>query len=54
MIYGNVYKNERKQRAQRMLEAVGLGDRIHHMPAEMSGDSASVLRLPVHLLMILL
>lgn len=37
MIYGNVYKNERKQRAQRMLEAVGLGDRIHHMPAEMSG-----------------
>ena len=37
MIYGNIYKNERKQRAQRMLEAVGLGDRIHHMPAEMSG-----------------
>jgi len=37
MIYGNVYKNERKQRAQRMLEAVGLGDCIHHMPAEMSG-----------------
>ena len=37
MIYGNVYKNERKQRAQRMLEAVGLGDLIHHMPAEMSG-----------------
>ena len=37
MIYGNVYKRERKERAARMLEAVGLGDRMNHMPAEMSG-----------------
>ena len=37
MIYGNLYKNERKERATKMLESVGLGDRIHHMPAEMSG-----------------
>lgn len=37
MIYGNVYKNERKERAKKMLEDVGLGDRINHMPAEMSG-----------------
>lgn len=37
MIYGNVYKSERKERAARMLAAVGLGDRMDHMPAEMSG-----------------
>lgn len=37
MIYGNVFKNERKKRAEEMLISVGLGDRIHHMPAEMSG-----------------
>ena len=37
MIYGNLYKNERKERATAMLESVGLGDRIYHMPAEMSG-----------------
>ncbi|MDY6084642.1 MAG: ABC transporter ATP-binding protein [Dialister sp.] len=37
MIYGNVYKSERKERAARMLAAVGLGDRRDHMPAEMSG-----------------
>ena len=37
MIYGNVFKNERKERATRMLESVGLGDRVNHMPAEMSG-----------------
>ena len=37
MIYGNVFKNERKQRAVKMLESVGLGDRVNHMPAEMSG-----------------
>lgn len=37
MIYGSVFKKERKPRAIEMLEAVGLGDRIHHMPMEMSG-----------------
>lgn len=37
MIYGNVFKKERKERALHMLESVGLGDRIHHMPTEMSG-----------------
>ncbi len=37
MIYGNVYKSERRERAERMLASVGLSDRIHHMPAEMSG-----------------
>ena len=37
MIYGSLFKNERKERAVKMLESVGLGDRINHMPAEMSG-----------------
>jgi putative ABC transport system ATP-binding protein len=37
MIYGNVFKSERKERARTMLERVGLGDRIDHMPAELSG-----------------
>ena len=37
MIYGNVFKKERKDRAMCMLESVGLGDRVDHMPAEMSG-----------------
>ena len=37
MVYGGLYKKERKERASKMLESVGLGDRLDHMPAEMSG-----------------
>ena len=37
MIYGNVDKNERKARAEKMLASVGLGARIDYMPSEMSG-----------------
>lgn len=37
MIYGHVYKSERKERAIHMLELVGLESRIDHVPAEMSG-----------------
>ena len=37
MFYGNVFRNERVERATKMLEMVGLGNRINHMPAEMSG-----------------
>jgi putative ABC transport system ATP-binding protein len=35
--YANVSGKERRRRAIEALESVGLGDRIHHTPAELSG-----------------
>jgi putative ABC transport system ATP-binding protein len=37
LIYSGVPRKERRDRARRALEAVGLGDRVHHRPNEMSG-----------------
>ena len=37
MIYGNVFKSERRKRAVEMLKHLGLGDHIDHMPNELSG-----------------
>lgn len=37
LIYAGVPGPERRQRALGALEAVGLADRVHHMPNEMSG-----------------
>lgn len=37
MIYGSVFKKERKNRAIEVLKSVGLEERIYHMPTEMSG-----------------
>jgi putative ABC transport system ATP-binding protein len=37
MSIADVGKSERKQRAAKLLEAVGLKDRINHKPAELSG-----------------
>jgi putative ABC transport system ATP-binding protein len=37
LIYGGVPAKERKPRAEAMLDKVGLGDRMHHRPAELSG-----------------
>ncbi len=37
MVYGHVYKSERRKRAEAMLKSLGLGDRIDHMPNELSG-----------------
>ena len=37
LIYAGVGKNERKERARKVLDAVGLGDRADHQPNELSG-----------------
>jgi len=37
LIYGGVRKSERIQRAEAILQAVGLGHRMHHKPNELSG-----------------
>ncbi len=37
LIYAGHPRAERRERAERALEAVGLGDRMHHRPNEMSG-----------------
>jgi putative ABC transport system ATP-binding protein len=37
LIYGGVPKNERRERALKVLEEVGLADRVTHKPNELSG-----------------
>jgi putative ABC transport system ATP-binding protein len=37
LIYGGTSARERRQRAEHVLEQVGLADRMHHRPAELSG-----------------
>ncbi|MEN3027593.1 MAG: ABC transporter ATP-binding protein [Chlorobiota bacterium] len=37
LIYAGLPAEERRQRARAALEAVGLGDRLHHRPNELSG-----------------
>lgn len=37
MVYAGLNKNERRQRALEALAKVGMQDRIHHRPAELSG-----------------
>ncbi len=37
MIFAGVPREEREKKATRLLERVGLGDRLHHRPTELSG-----------------
>jgi len=37
MIFAGVPREERVKKATRLLERVGLGDRLHHRPTELSG-----------------
>lgn len=37
LLFNNIPKKERIQRATGILDKVGLGDRLHHKPSEMSG-----------------
>jgi putative ABC transport system ATP-binding protein len=37
LLYQGVGRRERMERAQRSLEALGLGDRLDHLPSELSG-----------------
>lgn len=37
LVYAGIRKAERLEKAQKALESVGLGDRVHHKPNELSG-----------------
>ena len=37
LVYGGLNSSERRERAMEALDAVGLGDRVHHRPNELSG-----------------
>ena len=37
MIYANISRSERIEKAKKALDAVGLNDRMHHKPNELSG-----------------
>jgi putative ABC transport system ATP-binding protein len=37
MLFGGIGRKERRQRAKRRLDEVGLGDRVEHKPTELSG-----------------
>ncbi|HLR37443.1 MAG TPA: ABC transporter ATP-binding protein [Chitinophagaceae bacterium] len=40
LVYSGIPREEREDRAKAMLEQVGLGDRIHHKPNEISGGQS--------------
>ena len=52
LIYSGTPRKQRMEMAMEVLRKVDLVDRSHHRPNELSGDNASVLRLPGHWLII--
>lgn len=40
LIYGGTHRLERQERATQLLKRVGLGDRLHHRPTELSGGQS--------------
>ena len=40
LVYARVPREERQERARRVLKMVGLGDRLHHKPTELSGGQS--------------
>lgn len=40
LVYAGVPRTQRNERAVHMLELVGLGDRLHHKPSELSGGQS--------------
>jgi len=40
LIYAGIRKSERRQRAQAALARMGLGERLHHLPNQLSGGQA--------------
>lgn len=45
MIYAGIPRKERRERAHEMLKMLGMGERGHHKPSELSGANNNVLRL---------
>lgn len=45
LIYAGVNKKEREERARAMLDKVGLGDRAHHKPNELSGGQSQLVAI---------
>ncbi len=37
LVYANIGRKERRQRAEQELDRLGLGDRMHHLPSQLSG-----------------
>ena len=48
LLYQGISRSKRLEKAKEVLDQVGLGDRLTHLPKELSGDSNKELQLLVH------